>query len=252
MNRAFTANRKKLQWFPFTKLRVDPELQRELDLAHVNRIVEQFEDDLSSFPLVCRLRGGDIHVADGQHTIKSYKLKHPQDKGMHCIVTTLPPDTVFNLLNSLRKAVTANQRFWTCYGYGRPDQTAVVEICAKHGIEVQRGKGRPTANGTKAAAKLLELYRDNPNLFERRIKILAKRFRSEPNLIAGSALTSEFIHGYADFITRRNPSELRKVDQKLEFCRLTADDIRSIAHRDAKSSSTRFQVVSQKLSQICC
>ena len=239
-----------LQWFTFEELVAAPELQRELDPKHVQKILAEYHDDLANFPLVCPVRALICHIADGQHTVAAYRIKNPNERGMWCRVTKLPPDEVFNKVNTTRKAANKNVCFWTSYGYHRDEHVEVFTLCKEVGITLEKGGGAPHKNCCKSPAMLLELYRNNPKQFKRHLQILAL-FKTSNGEHSRAAWTAEFIHGFTDFITSRPPGKLRQIAQRIQHASIKASDIKENAFYESRSSSTRYVSISAQLSTIC-
>lgn len=248
--RTDTRNGVTMQWFTFEELVAVPELQRSLDPKHVKRILADYHGDLANFPLVCIVRGGICHIADGHHTFVAYQVKNPTEKGMWCRVTKLPPDEVFNRVNTTRKAANASVCFWTSYGNHRDEHVDVFNLCEEIGITLEKGGGAPHKNCCKSPAKLLELYRNSPTQFKRRIQILAM-FKTTQGEHSRAAWTSEFICGFMDFITSRPPGGLRQVAQSIRHSGVKASDIKDNAFYDSRSSSTRYISIAAQLTKIC-
>jgi len=252
MNKDISLNGSRHRWFTFKKLRVILRLQRKLDKGHLKRILAKYHVDLVDIPLVCIMPGGDLHVANGQHTIEAYKIENPSEVGMYCRVTMLDPDIAFNLKNSGNKNVTLNQQFWTSHGFGRAFATTIETTCLRYGIHLQKF-GRPRANHVVSVARLLELYTDNPAKFDKRMAVLGKCFMSSHThgMIDAKALSSAFLTGFTDFLTRRNPPSLTKIKKVLKDHPMVASKICQEATVYASSSSNRKQYISQVLVDLC-
>ncbi len=252
MKKSFSFNGSTYKWFTFKQLGVCRKFQRSLDKQHVNRITRVYHPDLFDAPLVCILPDGSKHVANGQHSLEVYQRMNPNATGLYCRVTTLDPDTAFNLKNTNNKAVTNNLTFWVSYGYGRPTELAIERICNSHGITLQR-KGSAKMGHTLAVARLREFYLSlGEELFTKCIKLLTQCFRvhGQKNVVQSSALRSNFLRGWFDFVAKQPPRTTGRIKRGIADSRLSSGDILDMA-KISKSSSTRHTLIANILCDLC-
>jgi len=253
MPKSYTLNGSLHKWFKFSELRIIRDYQRALDKRHVAKIKKVYHADLLDFPLVCIMSNGDVHIANGQHSIEVYMAMNPQTKGMYCRVTTLDPDEAFRLKNTNNKKVSADILFWTSYHYGRPAPLAVERICNKYGIFLQKS-GALRFSHTSRVALLLNYYWElGPEKFEKYIKLLSHCFRvlDTRSDVQREALQSAFNRGFMDFAAKQPPNSVRKIKQSIADSRRSAADILNKAMKIKGSSGSKHAGVASILRKMC-
>ena len=233
---------------PASDLFTDEKIQRDLSKKQVKDIVANFDWEFVNEPLVTREKNGKYKCADGQHTLSSIRKKFSEDELILCRVTTKPAHIAFIQQNSNRRAVTNNAKFWSNLGGGAPIENAILRICERHDIILQR-RGRPRINCTRAVAMLRHLWDvvGGEKNFSRVIATISSCFRRpDGEAIELDALTSLFLEGVATFY-QTCPYQQYEVEYALHRSKISSADIIKEAYEAPCSNSTRHLVVAERL-----
>lgn len=132
-------------WLGLELLKVDKRYQREINkhgAAHINRILKAFNWNCYQPVIVTAREDGTYAVIDGQQRLEAAK-KHPLVDALPCYVIDAPDvarqAAVFVAVNSVRRALTSQQKFWAAHAAGDKHAIALARICELAGVKILRG-----------------------------------------------------------------------------------------------------------------
>lgn len=182
------------------QLCVDTLYQRSIDLARVNRIVNDWCDLLVN-PIKVSYRDGKYFVFDGQHTVAAFKAKN---KGKDCIVpckvfyglTWYDEADLFLKQTGDSRKVDMTAKFRTMFNMGHPDVVRMVTMAEKSGVKIDFKK----AKGYYTIICLSTLFSCSKQLsdteYAELFYIIGAAWDGHPD-----AYSSEIIKGLTKFIT---------------------------------------------------
>lgn len=131
-----------LDWIDKNLIDIDPDYQRGLDDARVQRIVEWF--DWSSFGAIVVApagEGGRYNCTDGQHRLAAAKL-HPAIEVVPAVIIPITGKMAeaanFIAINRDRKNITALDRYWAELAAEDPEAVTIKQVCERAGVSIQR------------------------------------------------------------------------------------------------------------------
>lgn len=131
-------------WLDLALLVIDRRYQRELTeagFAHINQIVRTWNWNCYQPVVVTENADGTYAVIDGQHRIEAAK-KHPLIDSLPCYIIDAPDVAdqarIFVAVNTNRKGLTSQQKFWASHAAGDPAAVALVDICEAAGVTILR------------------------------------------------------------------------------------------------------------------
>jgi len=131
-------------WLDLGLLTIDRRYQRELTetgFTHINQIVRTWNWNCYQPIVVTENADGAYAVIDGQHRVEAAK-KHPLIDSLPCYIIDAPDVAtqarVFVAVNTNRKGLTSQQKFWASHAAGDPAAVALVDICEAAGVTILR------------------------------------------------------------------------------------------------------------------
>lgn len=158
-----------LKQMTVSSLIVDPDVQRNLDIRRVNKIVEEFNADALGTLTVSHRASGAHHIIDGQHRAAAVRVIGGDDKKVLCRIfnglTIQEEAEMFRLLNNTAKPQVLDL-FRVRVVEGEPTAVAITEILAGHGWTVGFGSSH-TKTMLAAVSAVERVYRLDPTALER-------------------------------------------------------------------------------------
>lgn len=131
-----------LDWLDKNLIDIDPDYQRGLDEARVQRIVDWFE--WSSFGAIVVAPAGEsrrFNCTDGQHRLAAAKA-HPAVSVVPAVIIPVSGKvgeaTNFISINRDRKNITALDRYWAELAAEDPEAVTVKQVCDRAGVVITR------------------------------------------------------------------------------------------------------------------
>ena len=120
------------------RIRVPGKLQREFDLRHAQKIIDDFRPELLDSIHVNRLLNGQYEVFNGQHRL--FAVKHLGLSTVNCLVwdnlTEKEKAEIFQGLEKGKKRICATDMFNSEIVSEEPDALAIEEICNRYGVPI--------------------------------------------------------------------------------------------------------------------
>lgn len=140
---------------PVAKLTVDPGVQRSIDKARVDKIVNDFQFESIGTVVVSKRDDGTCHVIDGQHRVAAVQGAGYGDQSVTCLVyeglTRSEEAAMFRRLNNTRQVMPVD-KFRVRVVEGDEAAVTLNRILNEHGWKVEQSK----SNGAFAAVAALE------------------------------------------------------------------------------------------------
>lgn len=137
--------RPRVVWLDLGLLVIDRRYQRDLTDAgftHINRIAREWNWNCYQPLIVTENADGTYAVIDGQHRLEAAK-KHPLISELPCYIIDAPDvgsqASIFVAVNTNRKALTSQQKFWASHAAGDAAALAFAAICDEFHIKILRG-----------------------------------------------------------------------------------------------------------------
>lgn len=168
-----------------------PAYQRELKMSKVNKIANNFIPDIVGIGLVS-FRGGEFNCLDSQHRVMA--MKKLGFKEILCQVLTgltYEEECIrFNILNTGRTQLTANQVFH-CRVEGKdPQALAIVEMFKKYRFDYNKNNSTKDDNTIGAVSKFDKMYKTYGNVMvERVLRILRNSWYGDKNSLSSAIIT---------------------------------------------------------------
>lgn len=131
-----------LDWIDVNLIDIDPDYQRGLDSARVQRIAEWF--DWSSFGaiVIAPVTGtGRYNCTDGQHRLAAAKM-HPGVTVVPAVVVPIAGKVAeasnFIAINRDRRNISALDRYWAELAAEDPEAVTISQVCERAGVSIQR------------------------------------------------------------------------------------------------------------------
>ncbi len=186
-------------WLDLGLLIVDRKYQRDINQhgnAHINNIRRSFNWNCYQPIIVAERPDGKYGIIDGQHRFMA-ALTHPLIKELPCYVIDAPDVAqqaeVFVAVNSVRKSLTSQQKFFAALAAGKPGAVAFSRICADAGITILRaapGRVLPPRSVLSpiVCQKLVERWGGQP--VRRAIELLVAVHPETPGAFRGSTIAA--------------------------------------------------------------
>ena len=168
-----------------------PAYQRELKMSKVNKIANNFMPDIVGIGLVS-FRGGEFNCLDSQHRVMA--MKKLGFKEILCQVLTgltYEEECIrFNILNTGRTQLTANQVFH-CRVEGKdPQALAIVEIFKKYRFDYNKNNSTKDDNIIGAVSKFDKMYKTyGATMVERVLRVLRNSWYGDKNSLSSAIIT---------------------------------------------------------------
>lgn len=167
-----------LRWIPLAKMRVNPQAQRELNQARVDKIASEMDLEQLGNPTVNE-RDGWYYIIDGQHRNEALKkwLGDEDWKGQSLQCWTYEGDNalseeeeaeVFLKLNDTLTVATF-EKFRIGVKSGRTEETDIDRIVHTQDLRISRERG---GGAIRAVATLRKVYRLGPATLARTLGII--------------------------------------------------------------------------------
>jgi len=133
------AKKHKMEQVPAGQLRVDPKIQRAEEVAHVNRLAREWNDDYVGTLVGSRRKDGNIYLLDGQQrwlamTTRKNNYKYLFDVKVYENLTTVEEANMFQGFNKGRKAVAPYANHLVSLEAQNPVALAIEEVVTDLGF----------------------------------------------------------------------------------------------------------------------
>lgn len=188
-----------LKWLPIKELIIDRNYQRDMDSAHVQRIMEKFQWRFFQAITVTPVKGG-YSVIDGQHRVGAARNIQGIDK-VPCLVleeiSVEEQARAFVTMNKTQKRVTPLDMFWAGVAAEEEEYMILDDIFNKSGVRVYSSMGGSLPPKTTTAVNTVrKLYRRfGRTSIEAALKIIVTAWEDERD-----ALTACNIEAVESFI----------------------------------------------------
>lgn len=176
--------------------------QRELKMSKVRKITDYFFQDIVGIPLVS-LRNGKYYCMDAQHRIEA--LKNMGYKEVWCqILTGLTYEEEcrrFNILNTGRTQLNANQVFHCRVEEGETSAVALVKLFMKYKYDYNKNTSVKDDNVIGAVSKFDKMLKKyGMSMVERVLKVLRGAWLGDKESLTSSIITglSTFFNEHPD------------------------------------------------------
>lgn len=170
-----------IEKIPASRLIVDPNIQRDLEVGRVEKMTKDFDPDALGVLTVSKRADGTFHIIDGQHRAEAAKIAKGETFPLPCQVWTgLSVESearMFRLLNNTAK-VDALPLFRVRLVEGEDTAVAINEIIEENGWKLASTTGNPR-NGLVAVAVLERLYRRNPEALSKALATVIRAWGSD-------------------------------------------------------------------------
>lgn len=201
-----------LKRIPIQNLRFAP-YQRELKPSKVRKIVDNFIPDIVGIALVS-FRNGEFWCMDAQHRIKA--LEKLGYKELLCqVITDLTYEEEclrFNILNTGRTQLTANQIFHCRVEEKDKDAIALVEAFKRYRFDYNKNSAAKDDNVIGAVSKFVKIQKTyGIEMVDRVLWVLRNAWFGDKN-----SLSSAIISGVATFLGQTVDVDLNVLVKALE------------------------------------
>ena len=179
-----------LKRIPIANLKFAP-YQRELKPSKVRKIAENFIPDIVGIALVS-FRNGEFWCLDAQHRIKAMeKVGYTE---VWCqIITGLNYEQEcrrFNILNTGRTQLTANQVFHCRVEERDPNAIALVEAFKKYRFDYNKNAGNKSDNLIGAVSKFVKIQKTYGNVMvDRVLRIIRNAWMGDKYSLSSAIIT---------------------------------------------------------------
>ena len=174
--------------------------QRELKQSKVNKIAKEFIPEIVGVALIS-FRQGRFWCLDSQHRIKAMEKLGYTD--VYCIILTglsyEEECRYFNVLNTGRTQLTANQVFHCRVEEKDPDALELVNLFHKYRYDYNKNNGTKSDNTIGAVSKFVSMQKNYGNtMVDKVLRIMRNAWFGEK-----SSLSSAIITGLATFLNEK-------------------------------------------------
>lgn len=187
--------------------------QRELKMAKVRKIANNFIPDVVGIALVS-FRDGDFWCLDAQHRIKAMEMLGYKEIWCQVITGISYKEECerFNLLNTGRTQLTANQVFHCRVEGNDKDALELVEMFKKYRFEYNKNNGTKDDNLIGAVSKFVKMQKTfGMHRVEKVLRILRNAWYGDKN-----SLSSAIITGLSTFLEENTPCDELILTKALE------------------------------------
>lgn len=153
---------KVIRKLPIDQVKIDRTYQRDTKKGRVERIAEQWNDDLAGVIVVSHRGGDDYYCVDGQHRLAAALLAGKKEimAEVYEGIDHAEEARRFDLLNKNRSHVNALERFRARLIYGDPEAIEIKQIVEEMGGEIAEKTGRKNQSdkGIRAISSLERVY----------------------------------------------------------------------------------------------
>ncbi len=179
-----------LKRIPIDNLEFAP-YQRELKQAKVNKIANNFIPDIVGVALVS-FRGGKFYCLDAQHRVMAMKkLGYAEILCQVLTDLTYEEECVrFNVLNTGRTQLTANQVFHCRVEQKDVDAIALVELFKKYRFDYNKNAGNKSDNLIGAVSKFVKIQKIHGNaMVDRVLRTLRNAWMGDKHSLSSAIIT---------------------------------------------------------------
>lgn len=179
-----------LKRIPIDNLEFAP-YQRELKMSKVNKIANNFIPDIVGIGLVS-FRGGKFYCLDAQHRIMA--MKKVGYKEVICqVLTGLTYEEEcrrFNILNTGRTQLTANQVFHCRVEEKEDAAIALVSLFKKYRFDYNKNSGTKTDNLIGAVSKFVAMQKKyGDNMVEKVLRVIRNAWYGDKDSLSSAIIT---------------------------------------------------------------
>lgn len=146
-------------WLKPSEVCVDDGVQRRYDATHANKIAKVYDPSLFGLGHASMRPDGRYYVLDGQHRVSAAKTSGHGDIPVlfriYRGLTDKAEANLFLLLNDLKKAPNALEKFRLAVKAGHPIETHITRILENFGLRIA---GYHSDGGIAAVNALLQIY----------------------------------------------------------------------------------------------
>jgi hypothetical protein len=194
----------RLRWVSFSKMKVNPLAQRELNHSRVDKLVSEMELEQIGNPTVS-IRDEWFYIIDGQHRIAALKKWLGdgawEDQSIQCWayegLTEEEEAEVFLKLNDTLTVATF-EKFRVGVRSGRPEETDIDRIVRAQELRISRDR---IPGAIRAVGTLRKVYRLSPVALGRSLRIIRDAFGDpglDASVIEGVGLLCHRFNGELD------------------------------------------------------
>lgn len=201
-----------LKRIPIANLKFEP-YQRELKMSKVRKIANNFNPDVVGIALVS-FRNGDFKCLDAQHRVKAMEMLGYKEIWCQILtgLTYKEECERFNLLNTGRTQLTANQVFHCRVEGGDKDALDLVNTFAKYRFDYNKSNGIKNDNVIGAVSKFVKMQKKfGMNRVETVLRILRNSWYGDKN-----SLSSAIITGLSTFLDENPLADEMTLTKALE------------------------------------
>lgn len=165
--------------------------QRELKMVKVRKIANNFIPDVVGIALVS-FRDGDFWCLDAQHRIKAMEMLGYKEIWCQVITGISYKEECerFNLLNTGRTQLTANQVFHCRVEGNDKDALELVEMFKKYRFEYNKNNGTKDDNLIGAVSKFVKMQKTfGMHRVEKVLRILRNAWYGDKNSLSSAIIT---------------------------------------------------------------
>ena len=158
---------RKMQHIPVTKLVIDSEPQRAMNMDVVERLANEWNWMLCEAATVVSLGNGTFRVIEAQHRTRALQMADPSAK-MWCLIL---PDSEKGIqaeaeagreIATSRKPYTALAKWVSCVASGEPHEVMAEKVLASHGLRVGSTVSTRTIAAVGAVSKIVHGRKNTP------------------------------------------------------------------------------------------
>lgn len=158
---------RKMQHIPVSKLVIDSEPQRAMNMDIVERIANEWDWLRAEAATVVPLGNGKFRVVEGQHRVRALQMLDPT-AGMWCLVlptTERGVDIEAKLGRTIatgRRGYSTLAKWVSCVASGEPHEVAANQVLADHGLRVGAAQSSRTIAAVGAVSKIVHGQKNTP------------------------------------------------------------------------------------------
>lgn len=156
-----------MQHIPVSKLVIDSEAQRSMNLDVVERIANEWDWFRAEAATVVPLGNGKFRVVEAQHRVRGLQMIAP-GASMWCLVL---PNTEMGVVSEakLGRAIATGRRGYStlakwvsCVASGEPHEVQANKVLATHGLRVGQAQSSRTIAAVGAVSKIVHGQKNTP------------------------------------------------------------------------------------------
>ena len=162
MSKKSVFEKQDLSWEKLSDLMVDHDYQRELKLAHVDKIAAEFDPDVFDVVQVSQRIGNSLFILDGQQRCAALRRKGDLDELVPCIIhrgLAKEQEAAMFLKLNMQKNVSTYEKFRARVVAGDPVAVDIEQIIYNRGLKTGPGASVGTVTAVAACEKVYRGYR---------------------------------------------------------------------------------------------